>query len=60
MQTLSIGRHLLRPPLRAPRAVKDDEPTASAVTFLTDALSVFLFQLTHIITDRDSSLTTDA
>jgi hypothetical protein len=33
-------------------AVKDDDATASATAFLTDALSAFPFQVTHVLTDR--------
>lgn len=41
-------------------AVKDDETTASAVAFLTDALGAFPFQVTHVLTDRTSCFTADA
>lgn len=41
-------------------AVKDDETTASAVAFLTDALGAFPFRLTHVLTDRGSCFTADA
>ena len=41
-------------------AVKDDETTASAVAFLTDALGAFPFQVTHVLTDRGSCFTADA
>ena len=40
-------------------AVKDDETTASAVTFLKEAVRAFPFQVTHILTDRGSCLTAD-
>ncbi len=38
-------------------AVKDDETTASAVAFLTDALGAFPFKVTHVLTDRSSCFT---
>ena len=41
-------------------AVKDDETTASAVAFLTDALGAFPFKVTHVLTDRGSCFTADA
>ena len=41
-------------------AVKDDETTASAVAFLTEALGAFPFQVTHVLTDRGSCFTADA
>lgn len=41
-------------------AVKDDETTASAVAFLTNALAAFPFQVTHVLTDRGSCFTADA
>ncbi|GJE15109.1 IS481 family transposase ISBxe4 [Methylobacterium longum] len=41
-------------------AVKDDETTASAVAFLTDALGAFPFKVTHVLTDRVSCFTADA
>ena len=41
-------------------AVKDDETTASAVAFLTDALDAFPFRVTHVLTDRGSCFTADA
>ena len=41
-------------------AVKDDETTASAVAFLTDALDAFPFRVTHVLTDRGSYFTADA
>ncbi|MCJ2122493.1 IS481 family transposase [Methylobacterium sp. J-077] len=41
-------------------AVLDDETTASAVTFLTDALDAFPFRVTHVLTDRGSCFTADA
>ena len=40
-------------------AVKDDETTASAVTFLKEAVQAFPFQVTHILTDRGSCFTAD-
>ena len=41
-------------------AVKDDETTASAVAFLTDALDAFPFKVTDVLTDRGSCFTADA
>ena len=41
-------------------AVKDDETTASAVAFLTEALAAFPFRVTHVLTDRGSCFTADA
>jgi transposase InsO family protein len=41
-------------------AVKDDETTASAVAFLTEALGAFPFRVTHVLTDRGSCFTADA
>ena len=41
-------------------AVEDDETTASAVAFLTDALDAFPFRVTHVLTDRGSCFTADA
>ena len=41
-------------------AVKDDETTASALAFLTDALGAFPFKVTHVLTDRGSCFTADA
>jgi len=41
-------------------AVKDDETTASAVAFFTDALGTFPFKVTHVLTDRGSCFTADA
>ena len=41
-------------------AVKDDETTASAVAFLTDALGAFPFKVKHVLTDRSSCFTADA
>ncbi|WP_020096595.1 integrase core domain-containing protein [Methylobacterium sp. 285MFTsu5.1] len=38
----------------------NDETTASAVAFLTDALGAFPFKVTHVLTDRGSCLTADA
>ena len=35
-------------------SVKDDETTASAVAFLTEALAAFPFRITHVLTDRGS------
>src|ERR687898_2806716 len=40
-------------------AVKDDETTASAVAFLTEAVQAFPFQVTHVLTDRGSCFTAD-
>src|SRR3712207_4311671 len=39
--------------------VKDDETTASAVAFLTEAVVAFPFQVTHVLTDRGSCFTAD-
>ena len=41
-------------------AVMDDEATASAVAFLTDALDGLPFLVTHVLTDRGSCFTADA
>lgn len=41
-------------------AVKDDETTASAVAFPTDALGAFPFKVTHVLIDRGSCFTADA
>src|SRR6201746_1661142 len=41
-------------------AVKDDETTASAVAFLTDALGAFPLKVTHVLTDRGSCFTAEA
>ncbi|EIZ82143.1 Integrase catalytic domain-containing protein [Methylobacterium sp. GXF4] len=41
-------------------AVVDDETTASAVAFPTEALDAFPFQVTHVLTDRGSCFTADA
>ncbi len=41
-------------------AVKDDETTASAVAFLSEALAAFPFRVTHVLTDRGSCFTADA
>jgi transposase InsO family protein len=41
-------------------AVKDDETTASAVAFLTEALGAFPFRVMHVLTDRGSCFTADA
>ena len=41
-------------------AVKDDETTASAVAFLTEALAAFPFRITYVLTDRGSCFTADA
>jgi transposase InsO family protein len=40
-------------------AVKDDELTGSAVTFLKEAISAFPFKVTHVLTDRGSCFTAD-
>ena len=40
-------------------AVKDDETTASAVAFLSEALAAFPFRVTHLLTDRGSYFTAD-
>ena len=40
--------------------VMDDETTASAVAFLTDALDAFPFRVTHVLTDRGPCFTPDA
>ena len=40
-------------------AVKDDEPAASAVAFLKEAVAAFPFQVTHVLTDRGSCFTAD-
>jgi transposase InsO family protein len=41
-------------------AVKDDEPTTSAVAFLNEAIRAFPFKVTHVLTDRGSCFTADA
>ena len=41
-------------------AVRDDETTASAEAFLTDALDAFSFRITYVLTDRGSRFTADA
>ena len=41
-------------------AVKDDETTASAVPFQTEALDAFPFRVTHVLTDRGLCFTADA
>jgi transposase InsO family protein len=41
-------------------AVKDDETTASAVTFLDEAVASLPFRVTHLLTDRGSCFTADA
>jgi len=41
-------------------AVKNDETTASAVAFLSEALVAFPFKVTHVLTDRGSCFTADA
>ena len=41
-------------------AVMDDETTALAAAFLTDALDAFPFRVTHVLTDRGSCFTADA
>src|SRR4051812_1174472 len=40
-------------------AVKDDETERSAVAFLTETLTAFPFQVTHVLTDRGSCFTAD-
>ena len=40
-------------------AVKDDETEASARAFLKEALQVFPFHVTHVLTDRGSCFTAD-
>src|SRR5215212_3183151 len=40
-------------------AVKDDETTASAVAFLTEAIRAFPFTVTHVLTDRGSCFVAD-
>ena len=40
--------------------VKNDEITAAAAAFLTDALAAFPFKFTHVLTDRGSCFTADA
>src|SRR5215213_2652587 len=40
-------------------AVKDDETEASAGAFLKEALAVFPFRVTHLLTDRGSCFTAD-
>ena len=35
-------------------AVKDDETTASAVTFLDETMASLPFRVTHLLTDRGS------
>ena len=41
-------------------AVKDVETTDSTVAFITDALGVFTFQVTHVLNDHGSCFTADA
>ncbi|GJD65937.1 IS481 family transposase ISBxe4 [Methylobacterium frigidaeris] len=41
-------------------AVKDDETTASAVTFLDEAVASLPFRVTYLLTDRGSCFTADA
>ena len=41
-------------------AVKDDETTASAITFLKQAIRAFPFRVTHVLTDRGSCFVADA
>ena len=41
-------------------AVKHDETTASAVTFLDEAVASLPFRVTHLLTDRGSCFTADA
>ena len=41
-------------------AVLDDELTASAIAFLTEAIAAAPFQVTHVLTDRGSCFTAEA
>jgi transposase len=40
-------------------AVKDDELATSAIAFLNEAIRAFPFQVTHVLTDRESCFTAD-
>jgi Integrase core domain len=46
-------------PTFCPLAVKDDETEHSAVAFLKEAIRALPFQVTHVLTDRDSCFTAD-